>query len=57
MPLVWRDHYGVAVLAAPELSVASALAGKGFELVVLGTKSADWPARIEYLAKLLGRSA
>jgi Lhr-like helicase len=56
LPLVWRDHYVVAMLAAPELSVAAAIADKGFELVLLGTKAADWQAGTESLAKLLGRS-
>lgn len=57
LPLVWRDHYVAAALAAPEASVAAALASQGFEFRVLGDDATKWTDTTANLAKLLGRSA
>jgi hypothetical protein len=56
LPLVWREHYVAAVLAALDSTVASALANKGFEIVVLGAPP-SWSESTAALARLLGRSA
>ena len=57
LPLVWRDHYVAAVLAAPGETVTAALSNKGFELVVLGSNASAWQDSTTVLARLLGRPA
>ncbi len=56
LPLVWRDHYVVAVLSTPTLEVATDLAKMGFELQVLGSDVMAWGTSTPCLAKLLGRT-
>ncbi|MBK8999593.1 MAG: DEAD/DEAH box helicase [Myxococcales bacterium] len=57
LPLVWRAHYVVALMAPPEPSLSAQLEDKGFEVVVLGGDQAAWSEPTTVLAKLLGRPA
>jgi hypothetical protein len=56
VPLVWREHYVVAVLEPPGAVMAKQLADKGFEVVTLGLDEAGWATSIDVLVRLLGRS-
>jgi hypothetical protein len=54
LPFVWRQHYAVAVLEAPDAPLQAQLEQKGLSVVVLGAGPPDWPETTAALAKLLG---
>ena len=55
-PLVWREHYVVAVFDGAA-TAPGALEGKGFEVLDFGSSEADWPAAFTRLAAALGRAS
>ncbi len=54
-PLVWRQHFVVALLESATPEILALLDGLGFEVVDFNDRS-QWPAAFARLAKLLGRS-
>lgn len=56
IPLVWRDHYVVALLE-PDAGIRATLEDKGFEVLVLGRDENAWVKPTAALTKLLGRPA
>jgi hypothetical protein len=57
IPLVWREHYVVALFEGDANSMTGFLEGKGFELLVFGRSESDWSATFTRLAAALGRTS
>ncbi len=57
LPLVWRNHYTVALFSAPDSTMVSSLENKGFDFVNLGADPEGWPQSLAQLARLLGKEA
>jgi Lhr-like helicase len=54
-PLVWRDHYVVAILGKADKAAVARLADTGFEVVTFAKSDASWSEPFVRLAKALGR--
>jgi superfamily II DNA/RNA helicase len=55
LPLVWRDHYVVALLEAAPSEVVARLQDRGFEVVDFEGDEKGWAQLLPRLAKVLGR--
>jgi hypothetical protein len=53
-PLVWRNHYAVAVLGGADAHGLKHLAGLGFEVVVFESSESTWTEPFRRLAAALG---
>jgi ATP-dependent helicase YprA (DUF1998 family) len=55
MPLVWRDHYAVALVGAASPDAVARLQDRGFEVIEFGDAETGWAPLFLRLAKVLGR--
>lgn len=55
LPLVWREHYVVALLDGKASAAVVRLQDRGFEVIDFGTAEKDWATSFTRLAKALGR--
>jgi hypothetical protein len=55
LPLVWREHYVVAVIGPTDASAVSRLEDHGFSVVHFEPAEETWAEPLQQLAKALGR--